>query len=66
MVNALESFAAVTDNYGGSVKLKWQYPQTLPDNWQIYVFKKNTSAPENTDIADYFAGELTNQQLAEK
>ena len=64
--NALESLQSFTDNYGGSIKLLWEYPETLPEDWQVYVFKKNTVAPDDTDIADYFAGDLTNQQLAEK
>lgn len=65
MPNALDGLQTFTDNYGGSIKLKWQYPQTLPDNWQVYLFKKNTEAPTDNEIADYFAGNLTDQQLAE-
>lgn len=66
MPSALTSLQSFTDNYGGSIKLKWQYPETLPDNWQVYVFKKNSEAPDNNDIAEYFAGNLNNQQLAQK
>lgn len=63
MVNPITSFTITADPFGGSLILEWEYPTPMPASWKLYIFKKANSAPEDSDIAKYFAGTLTNEQL---
>lgn len=38
----------------------------MPTNWQLYIFKKQGSYVTDQEITDFFAGTLTDAQLAER
>jgi hypothetical protein len=65
VVQPLESFTAIADKHGGEVRLAWTYPSTLPSTWKLYIFKKAGEAVTDQNISDYFAGTLSDDQLAE-
>lgn len=65
MVDPITSLTITADPYGGALILEWVYPDDMPTSWKLYIFKKADSAPEDTDIAKWFAGQLTNDQLKE-
>jgi hypothetical protein len=39
------------------------YPATLPTNWQFFIFKEADQAVTDDQIAAYFAGSLSDQEL---
>jgi hypothetical protein len=65
MVNPLTAFTASTDKYGGMIHLTWTYPATLPARWKLFIFKKAGSNPTDQQITDFFAGDLTDDQLGD-
>lgn len=62
MVQPITAFNAFPDAWGGTAQLSWAYQQ-LPATWKLYLFKKAASAPTDQQITDYFAGQLTDEQL---
>ena len=61
----LALFSATADPHGGEVQLNWSLPESLPDSWQVFIFKKQGEAPSDENITDYFAGDLSDAQLAD-
>lgn len=54
MVNPLESLKIIASPIGSELDIYWELPAVLPDNYKLYVFKKNGSAPPQTAIEGYF------------
>lgn len=53
-VSALGTIVAKTHPLGYEVILEWQLPATLPDNFQVVVFKKKGSSIPGSVITNYF------------
>lgn len=53
-VNALGTLVASIHPLGYEVILEWQLPATLPDNFQVVVFKKKSSSIPDVVITNYF------------
>lgn len=53
-VTALLSLIASPHPLGYEIDLQWQLPATLPDNFQIVVFRKKTSNVSALAITNYF------------
>ena len=66
MVSQLTSFSVTTTPYGGDVRVKWSYPDTLPAHWKLLIFKNSAENATDQDVADYASGSLNDNQLADK
>jgi hypothetical protein len=63
LAEPLSTFTATADKYGGFIELNWNYPETQVNNWQLFIFKRQGTVVTAQEIADYFAGELTDEEL---
>jgi len=63
VADPLQNLSCSIDDWGGNVALSWMYPATLPTNWQFFIFKEADQAVTDDQIAAYFAGSLSDQEL---
>jgi hypothetical protein len=55
MPKPLESLNITGSDYGADTLLTWAYPDTLPDQWQLFIFYKANSAVTDDQINAYFS-----------
>jgi len=61
--SALTNLLAIAHPLGNEVELSWTLPTTLPDGWNLIVFRKEGSDITQTEINNYFAGSINDDLI---
>ncbi len=54
MVSPLASLLVEPSNFGGEIIISWEYPEVLPTNYKVFLFKRSNQDVTQAEIDGYF------------